>query len=482
MSEVKVNKISPRTNCGTVTLGDSGDTFTIPSGATISNLGTATGFGGTGVVSWDTASIKTTGFTAVTGTGYFCNTTGGGFTVTLPLSPTAGDVVGVSDYAKTFDTDNLTLGRNSENIGGVATNALLTTAGAAVTLVYVDSTKGWIVTDSGNQSDASTATYITATGGCITTCGDYKIHTFFGPGTFCVSALGNPGGGGDGVSYMLIAGGGGGGAEDGGGGGAGGYREGKQPSDPYSGSPLVGSPVTVTATPYSIAVGGGGAGQSSSPVAAVSGSPSSAFCLVATGGGKGGGEPSTPNYPGGPGGSGGGGYADGGGASSCGGTGNDPAVSPAQGKDGGDGFGRTGPAPDKNEAAGGGGGATACGANGTAGCGGNGGTGAGTEINTTTMPGPSPTPFAQIGTSGPTPTTRYFAGGGGGGAANPGYSAGTGGTGGGGAGRNDSGTAGVGTINTGSGGGGGGGNAGAGTAIGGAGADGIVVIRYKYQN
>ena len=222
MSEVKVNKISPRTNCGTVTLGDSGDTFTIPSGATISNLGTATGFGGTGVVSWDTASIKTTGFTAVTGTGYFCNTTGGGFTVTLPLSPTAGDVVGVSDYAKTFDTDNLTLGRNSENIGGVATNALLTTAGAAVTLVYVDSTKGWIVTDSGNQSEASTATYITATGGCITTCGDYKMHTFFGPGTFCVSAIGNPVGGGDGVSYMLIAGGAGGGAADGGGGGAGG--------------------------------------------------------------------------------------------------------------------------------------------------------------------------------------------------------------------------------------------------------------------
>ena len=219
MSEVKVNKISPRTNCGTVTLGDSGDTFTIPSGATISNLGTATGFGGTGVVSWDTASIKTTGFTAVTGTGYFCNTTGGGFTVTLPLSPTAGDVVGVSDYAKTFDTDNLTLGRNSENIGGVATNALLATAGAAVTLVYVDSTKGWIVTDSGNQSEATTATYITATGGCITTCGDYKMHTFFGPGTFCVSAIGNPGGGGAGISCMHIAGGCAGGAGDGGGGG-----------------------------------------------------------------------------------------------------------------------------------------------------------------------------------------------------------------------------------------------------------------------
>ena len=107
MSEIKVNKITPRAACGTTQLGDSGDTFTVPAGATISNLGTATGFGGTGVVSWDTGAIKTTGFTAVTGTGYFCNTTGGGFTVTLPLSPSAGDVIGVADYAQTFDTDNL---------------------------------------------------------------------------------------------------------------------------------------------------------------------------------------------------------------------------------------------------------------------------------------------------------------------------------------------------------------------------------------
>jgi hypothetical protein len=37
MSEVKVNKISPRTNCGTVTLGDSGDTFSIPAGVTLTN-------------------------------------------------------------------------------------------------------------------------------------------------------------------------------------------------------------------------------------------------------------------------------------------------------------------------------------------------------------------------------------------------------------------------------------------------------------
>jgi len=45
MSEIKVNKISPATSTD-ITLGDSGDTFTVPSGATIVNSGTATGFGG----------------------------------------------------------------------------------------------------------------------------------------------------------------------------------------------------------------------------------------------------------------------------------------------------------------------------------------------------------------------------------------------------------------------------------------------------
>jgi hypothetical protein len=46
MSEVKTDKLSPRTGSGTVTLGTSGDTFSIPSGVTLSNSGTATGFGG----------------------------------------------------------------------------------------------------------------------------------------------------------------------------------------------------------------------------------------------------------------------------------------------------------------------------------------------------------------------------------------------------------------------------------------------------
>ena len=145
MSEIKVNKLSPRTNCGTVQLGDSGDTITIPAGATITNNGTAAGFGATGAASWDT-TVKTTGFTAVSGVGYFVNTTSGAITVTLPASPDAGAVVAVKDYANTFDTNNVTLVQNgSDKIGGSTVNATLSTEGLAVTLVYVDATQGWLL-------------------------------------------------------------------------------------------------------------------------------------------------------------------------------------------------------------------------------------------------------------------------------------------------------------------------------------------------
>src|SRR6056300_290600 len=108
MSEVKVNKISPRTNCGTVTLGDSGDSFVIPAGATITNNGTQTGFGRTGTVDWDTTA-KTASFTAVSGNGYFVDTSSAAITATLPASPSAGDIVSFSDYTRTFGTNNLTI-------------------------------------------------------------------------------------------------------------------------------------------------------------------------------------------------------------------------------------------------------------------------------------------------------------------------------------------------------------------------------------
>ena len=127
MSEVKVNKISPRTNCGTVQLGDSGDTITIPAGATITNNGTQTGFGRTGTVDWQTGSIKTATFTAANGEGYFADTSSSAFTMNLPAG-SAGNIVSVVDYTNTFQTNALTIAPNgSQKLGGVAAPANLST-------------------------------------------------------------------------------------------------------------------------------------------------------------------------------------------------------------------------------------------------------------------------------------------------------------------------------------------------------------------
>jgi len=96
-----------------------------------------------GGTSWQ--AVKTTGFTAVAGEGYFCNTTSGAFTMTLPASPTIGDEVSFIDYAGTFDTNNLTIGRNSENIQGSAADLTVSVERAANTLVYTDGTQGWLL-------------------------------------------------------------------------------------------------------------------------------------------------------------------------------------------------------------------------------------------------------------------------------------------------------------------------------------------------
>ena len=191
-----------------------------------------------GSVTWDTTA-KTTGFTAVSGNGYFVNTTSGAITVTLPSSPSAGDLVGIKDYANTADTNAITIGRNGSNIDGVANDFQITTEGLSALLVYVDATKGWLITNSSQASDIQQdIKFVTATGGTITCCGDYKIHTFTGPGTFCVSCAGNAAGS-DSVSYLVLAGAAAGsGAYAGGGGGAGGFREGKVSSDSYTASPL----------------------------------------------------------------------------------------------------------------------------------------------------------------------------------------------------------------------------------------------------
>jgi len=460
MSEVKVNKISPRTNCGTVQLGDSGDTITIPAGATIVNNGTQTGFGRTGTVNWDTTA-KTASFTAVSGNGYFVNTTSGAITVTLPASPSAGDIVSVSDYAGTATTNNITIARNGSNFEGSAYDGVISTNRQAVTLIYVDATQGWVPT-SENDSSFQQALYVTATGGTITTCGDYKIHTFTGPGTFCISCSGNPAGNVK-IDYLVVAGGAGGSAGNpgaGGGGGAGGFRE----SQDLSAAPFwTASPLKSTTSlgPLSgaipVTVGGGGAGgDTTAPCntarSGTNGSNSIFSTITSAGGGAG--SVCTPVAPGN--GGSGGGAAN---VAVTAGTGNTPPVSPPQGNNGGAGA----PGASGFDSGGGGGGATVAGTAGAnPGPGGPGGNGATTSISA---------------------SSTTYAGGGGGGKRNCSFDApaGSGGTGGGGAGSLGSGgTAVAGTTNTGGGGGAGGygppdANSGA------AGGSGIVIIRYKYQ-
>jgi hypothetical protein len=450
MSEVKVNKISPRSGT-TVTLGDSGDTFTIPSGATISNAGTAAGFGSTGEVSWNTTKV-TTGFTATSGVGYFADTTSAAFTITLPASPSAGNVVAISDYAGNFGTNAITVGRNSSNINGSASDFVLSKDNVTAQFIYVDGTQGWRVVFTGSQSgEGLFEKFITATGGTITTSGNCKIHTFTGPGTFTVTQVADCSAN-DAVGYLVVAGGGGTGRSFGGGAGAGGFREGRtNPVTPYTASPLVTTGHTVTAQGYPITVGAGGAKATPSGPAnpAMDGS-NSVFSSFTSAGGGGGGHysncVSTPvpnfNRQGHPGGS-GGGAGDGGPEI---GNGNTPPVSPPQGNNGG-----AGASPGRSGA---GGGATAAGTAGASpGNAGTGGAGATTHITG------SPVAYA----------------GGGGGYGNP-LGGQPGGVGGGGDGGNPGQ---AGTANTG--GGAGGTGTTPNTCMTGTGGSGIVIIRYKFQ-
>ena len=475
MSEVKVNKISPRTNCGTVTLGDSGDTIALGSGAT------QTGFGRTGTVDWQTTP-KTTTFTAVNGEGYFCNTAGGAFTVNLPAG-SAGAIVSVQDYNNTFDTANLTVDPNgSEKINGGTAGGfvVLSTEGEGVTLVYIDSTVGWRSIHQSTFAETGTnALYVAATGGNTTiTEGNFKTHIFTSPGTLCVSSAGNACGTNT-IDYFVVAGGGGGGGPyRASGGGAGGFRltnsVGCLPAPTMS--PLANpTGLPVTATGYPVTVGAGGAGASGTPPTTGTTGSNSVFTgssTITAAGGGGGKSCSTTPATGVAGGSGGGaggcrpGYH-------CGGAGNTPPVSPPQGQPGGG-------SPTNPSFGGGGGGAGAAGTRGRDGSGpepapGNiAQGGAGSFINDNLI-GPTAPSYGQ---SGPVSSVRYFAGGGtGGGYPLPGPQAGGAGGGGAGGGGPPYTGGGAGTVNTG---GGGGGSAGPPNG-GGAGGSGIVIIRYKFQ-
>ena len=442
-SEIKVNKVSPATGTA-LQISDSGDTVTLPSGATlniagtISNSGTATGFG---AIDWQTSDIKTGNFTASAGEGYFVNTTSSEITVSLPAG-SAGAQIALIDYAATWDTNNCIISANgSDKIQGSTDDARFSREREALQLVFVDSTQGWLIESNTDQA-ASQAAYVTASGGTETTSGDFKIHTFNSSGTFTVSSAGNAQGSNT-VDFLVVAGGGSGG---------------NSCSEGNVGSNSIFSSIT--------SAGGGDGGQ---------------------GGGPG------DSTVGGNGGSGGGG---GGRCGKSGGSGNTPPVSPSQGNNGGSSIPYSSPTADFG-GGGGGHGGVGTGAQQSPLEAGNGGPGTASTITG------SPVTRAGGGGGGAEPSggTGSAGPGGGGAGGNPGGTAGSGtaNTGGGGGGRGQGGggggagghresfpnpaTGGLSVsaqgypITVGA-----GGAASPGCGSGGAGGSGVVVIRYKFQN
>jgi len=360
MSKLEVDTIAPQSGTQ-ITLGESGDTITIPAGATfdassgtltladgsvtnaklagsitndkltnssITINGSSVSLGGSTTIetgtSWQSTIVTGTTLSAVAGNGYWIDTTSNACTVTLPGSASVGDTIEFVDYARTWNTNAITINPNSLNYqGNSSPNPEYNTDGQHVRIVYSGATQGWIPTVDDDVTLETPQSYD--------------------------------------AEYLVVAGGASGSSTRGGGGGAGGYLTN------FGGTAIGLSPGTT----YTITVGAGGSGVSSARGnngnnSVISGSGFST--ITAIGGGTGGFNATDPDKLGVDGGSGGGGAGSSSGDLS-GGSGTSP-----QGNDGGDGF------SSSNFGCGGGGGSASAGGNGSSPAGGNGGNGTSNSI------------------------------------------------------------------------------------------------------
>ena len=104
-------------------------------------------------IDWQSVVTAST-LAAVAGKGYPINTTSNACTVTLPASASVGDTIKFVDYARKWGTNALTINQNSLKFQGYTSpNPVYDTNGQAVTLTYLDATKGWIPTVDDNVTD-----------------------------------------------------------------------------------------------------------------------------------------------------------------------------------------------------------------------------------------------------------------------------------------------------------------------------------------
>jgi hypothetical protein len=190
-----------QTNSTTITIGSTGQTISLASGASSSGFGLA----------WN-PTVQTTNFTASVNVGYMVNTTTAAITVTLPAAPSISDQIAFVDFNETAATNNIILNPNGLKIDGTTSNSNITKGGEGVTILYSGTTRGWIPVSAANEGTTALVSQFS-------------------------------------VDFLVIAGGGSGGGCIGGGGGAGGYRTSTQTVSSGGG----GTVITVT-------VGDGGAG------------------------------------------------------------------------------------------------------------------------------------------------------------------------------------------------------------------------------
>ena len=151
------------------TKGGTGLTAVGTAGQVLKSNGSTLSWGNVaGTIAWQ--SVQTGNFTATSNYGYPVNTTSGAITVTLPASPTAGDMISIIDYAGTSATNNITLATNGNKINGTTTNRVIQTNREGLTIVYADATQGWVAVSDVYSSTPFvnapyTASYLVIAGG-----------------------------------------------------------------------------------------------------------------------------------------------------------------------------------------------------------------------------------------------------------------------------------------------------------------------------